>query len=565
MIQTLSTCPICAKTIPATVEIVNGAVLMRKSCSEHGSSEATLERDPRLWVSLRQSRAPIYDAHFIDVTERCNLKCPYCYYPCGNRPDPPLEQLVQEALTVDVPALFTGGEPTLRADLPELMSRVQNHRGSSMPTNGVGLLDKSYLAEVLKYIGRYGDGNFAKISLSWHEDLNAPTYWKVVENIRAAGARISGSLNVMSSLDQLPEILERAEKTRDCFDYARIHIDTDVWQGTGGDQIFFSDILEWMKGRPFEWYPSLSNSVWICARYNGIKLAFAKWPTRHDIDLPALPRYPSYTARNGEIVHVIHGFIINEAMQRGWCKGRRMQPVTHAKIKKAMIAVLTTDRDVAFINRVHAGIQEIQKLVPSVARVYLRERDREARAEWLKREVVVLESPDYEQAGNGEVPNVGAVAWQRNSARLNALQNGCDALWFIDSDVVVDRAAVVEMLAYSQTADVVVAPYRIRQTGRFSLGRIEGGGIQEIVHNGAADVDIVPAGCTLIRGAALTVPFDYGTLESRISEDIGFCVELKKRFPSSRVRATAATSEHLCEFPKQETPCTGLECISAAT
>jgi len=78
----------------------------------------------------------------IAVTYRCNLSCRFCYAGCGCRKDNDSTELstgqVKEILRIrreeaEVPSVsFTGGEPTLREDLPELIGYA---KGLGMWTN----------------------------------------------------------------------------------------------------------------------------------------------------------------------------------------------------------------------------------------------------------------------------------------------------------------------------------------------------------------------------------------------------------------------------------------------
>ncbi|OFZ29175.1 MAG: hypothetical protein A2622_14125 [Bdellovibrionales bacterium RIFCSPHIGHO2_01_FULL_40_29] len=83
----------------------------------------------------------------IDVTHRCNMNCKNCYSP---------ERLVEDFKKNDLISVFnnlkkrteirfTGGEPTLRQDLPELImaAKKAKHRVAIM-TNGIKLSDLEY-------------------------------------------------------------------------------------------------------------------------------------------------------------------------------------------------------------------------------------------------------------------------------------------------------------------------------------------------------------------------------------------------------------------------------------
>ena len=112
---TVSVCPECAVELPADIVFADdGMVCMEKRCDAHGEFRALVEKDQAFYARLRGSTKGIYPGHFIDVTTRCNLNCPYCYYPCRESQDPSIERIVQEARCYPVPTYLTGGEPTLQ-------------------------------------------------------------------------------------------------------------------------------------------------------------------------------------------------------------------------------------------------------------------------------------------------------------------------------------------------------------------------------------------------------------------------------------------------------------------
>ncbi len=69
----------------------------------------------------------------VSVTDRCNFRCPYCRPETGELYDPPADHLkaseiarvVKTSTQLGVRAVrFTGGEPLLRRDLPEIIAAV---------------------------------------------------------------------------------------------------------------------------------------------------------------------------------------------------------------------------------------------------------------------------------------------------------------------------------------------------------------------------------------------------------------------------------------------------------
>ena len=65
----------------------------------------------------------------IEVTWRCNLSCPVCFMFDGNPPpDPSLKDITRMFASIrqydgpSLPVQITGGEPTVRSDLPEIIA-----------------------------------------------------------------------------------------------------------------------------------------------------------------------------------------------------------------------------------------------------------------------------------------------------------------------------------------------------------------------------------------------------------------------------------------------------------
>lgn len=96
----------------------------------------------------------------IDITNRCNLRCAYCYFFSGpaetDRELPTGEWLeffeeLGECAVMDV--MLAGGEPLLRQDLPRLLDGiVRNRMRYSLLSNGTLITDE--LAALLKQSGR---------------------------------------------------------------------------------------------------------------------------------------------------------------------------------------------------------------------------------------------------------------------------------------------------------------------------------------------------------------------------------------------------------------------------
>ena len=166
---TRSVCPRCLRNIPAILSLrEDGSVRLEKTCPEHGSFSVPVwhgKLDFEQWLLGTGPLAAdmglccpgecgICAEHeigtccaLLEVTSRCNLRCRFCFANGGSTEnDPPLEEL--KAAVRDIvrqcgkPLLqLSGGEPTLRDDLPELV-RYAREAGCSytqLNTNGVRL------------------------------------------------------------------------------------------------------------------------------------------------------------------------------------------------------------------------------------------------------------------------------------------------------------------------------------------------------------------------------------------------------------------------------------------
>jgi len=89
----------------------------------------------------------------VDVTHKCNMNCSNCYSPIRTLPDLDQKKLVEFFFRLNkrTEIRFTGGEPTLREDLPYLIEKCieAGHRASIM-TNGLKLADLEYCKTLKK-------------------------------------------------------------------------------------------------------------------------------------------------------------------------------------------------------------------------------------------------------------------------------------------------------------------------------------------------------------------------------------------------------------------------------
>ena len=186
---TESVCPVCLRRLKAEKRAEQDGIYMDKSCPEHGRFSALIwEGDLRSYLhwsteSIREEQ-PVeprgtekgcpYDCGLcqehqrkgccvlLELTNRCNLRCPVCFASAGENP-------VKEPSLADIGRQFdmlmahggpfniqlSGGEPTIRDDLPEII-RLGREKGFSffqLNTNGLRLAREPGYAEALKNAG----------------------------------------------------------------------------------------------------------------------------------------------------------------------------------------------------------------------------------------------------------------------------------------------------------------------------------------------------------------------------------------------------------------------------
>ncbi len=138
----------CNKIVPAEIILINGYVHIRTICKKHGS---TLDRhvwdDPELYhffMDLKGSKGDPARS-IIRLTNQCNLKCSVCYAYGGPERRFRFNRKLFYKLKKQDSIYLSGGEPTLREDLFEIIKSLKKHHRVSIFTNGFKLLDKNYL------------------------------------------------------------------------------------------------------------------------------------------------------------------------------------------------------------------------------------------------------------------------------------------------------------------------------------------------------------------------------------------------------------------------------------
>jgi uncharacterized radical SAM superfamily Fe-S cluster-containing enzyme len=148
--KTRSLCNACYEEIPAIVYEENGQVFMKKTCPKHGDFKALVEKDAdfyKWFIKLEPQEHSTFRTLLVPVTFKCNMNCAYCFSWAPERKDLSADEIL--ARVGDFPGhliTLTGGEPTVREDLPRLITSIRRlGKSVSLATNGLKLADAKYL------------------------------------------------------------------------------------------------------------------------------------------------------------------------------------------------------------------------------------------------------------------------------------------------------------------------------------------------------------------------------------------------------------------------------------
>lgn len=186
---TESVCPVCLARIPAERVQEGSNVYLRKRCPDHGPFKTIIWRgtlDFSAWYRVNHRSVPPlkpltpveegcpYDCGLcpehrqqsccvlLEITHRCNLRCPVCFADAGKEgeEDPDRQEIeAQLALLMETTGRcnlqLSGGEPTLRDDLPDIiaLARRLGFPFIQLNTNGLRLAQDPDYVKALKEAG----------------------------------------------------------------------------------------------------------------------------------------------------------------------------------------------------------------------------------------------------------------------------------------------------------------------------------------------------------------------------------------------------------------------------
>ena len=227
--KTSSVCPACYQEgkihkIDAKIVEEKGKVYITKECEKHGSFKDIYFSDAKLykkWIKYTITGRPapdvktkvfdepaLYDEHKSQsvltnllITNRCNLRCSYCFMNAGASGsvyEPTLDQIrellvqARNSKPMGSKALqITGGEPTIREDLLDIVKMAKEVGFSHVQVNTNGIK----LAESKEYCKQLKEAKVNTVYMSFDGVTKQSNPWfdmnkKAIENLREANLKV---------------------------------------------------------------------------------------------------------------------------------------------------------------------------------------------------------------------------------------------------------------------------------------------------------------------------------------------------------------------------------------
>lgn len=341
--KTRSVCPICLRGLEAQlIGTPDGAVRMEKRCPEHGDFSVPVWRGLADFSGWRGGVPPLAEGEgadcpancaqcrshpqgsccvLLEVTRRCNLHCRFCFAGAA-LPEPSFEELraaIDEILRHGKPLIqLSGGEPTMRDDLPALIRHIRDAGGRWVQLNSNGLRlaeDPAYARELaaagLNIVFLQFDG----VDDAVYETLRGRPLldlkYQAIENCGRAGLGVTLVPTVVRGVnDQM--------------------IGDIVREG-----VFLSPVVRGIHFQPVSWFGRIPGLPGAAGRYTLDELLFA---LTEQAGIPAENLAPSRCDHPACGLHA--AFTVNDMLE--------LQPLTH-RAAAAEQATVSAARNRAYI------------------------------------------------------------------------------------------------------------------------------------------------------------------------------------------------------------------------
>lgn len=186
--STKSVCPECFKTVSAQIVKRGEKVFIEKYCPEHGRCGAVIwngRRSYEDWVrgiddARSESKADCFNCQGLcgehlngtccvvcEVTHRCNLRCKYCFADPDGVSEPSFDEISESirkfVVQGETLVQISGGEPTVRDDLPEIVRRAKELGCAFVQLNSNGIR----LAEEPDFVKELADAGLSFVFMQF--------------------------------------------------------------------------------------------------------------------------------------------------------------------------------------------------------------------------------------------------------------------------------------------------------------------------------------------------------------------------------------------------------------
>jgi len=351
-------CGTCYKELLGTVEYrADGGAYLTKSCSVHGYEEAMIEQD---WKFFEQSKIlknhkndyleSYNDTTAIEITDRCNLKCPHCYHnPDNSVVDQEKQLIVQRALSTATDwVCLMGAEPTMREDLPEIIKEIKKAKWKNVVgkkkvtiyTNGVKISNKQYLQTLI-------DAGLDGISVSiHHKDYHNEKIWentqKTLNNLVNSKIGLGQVSFTIESKEELGEVLDVIQymllKNKKAWSFSIRTPQTIGVDFTLDKEIFTSELNQWLfdlcKQRKIPCKPTYHYGTpyfYSIKIFNKHEIALIHWPNSKSLITSFSKNGPWAKFIPNTTGTFIIQAILRDGWKHGWWQGQRLINIENIK------------------------------------------------------------------------------------------------------------------------------------------------------------------------------------------------------------------------------------------
>ena len=351
MIQqaTKSICNECYAEIGAVADPFQEDVpMLYKVCPEHGMQRAVLEGDREFYHAYNTyQKKNHYNILIINVTDRCNITCPHCFYPVKNAWDMPLDSFksaINHFRDNFTGFIISGGDPTCWEHYFEAAEwcKAEGIMLSQL-TNGVRFADEGFFSRM---VTQFQTKEFLRAELSIHPDgYNKPevkvAQIQVLHKLRELGLKATCvMINIdpkQCSMIETDTIMEEVfifmQEWRDVVATFRLRPICFGWAAAQAPTLYLSHLVKSlrrtcerhaasMKLSHLKDTDNIYNQNFLIDDIDVVTVCAA--PSVENIDLGYMGRGPWMLANDGRPYLVPHALIVNQGISKGWYRGQSL-------------------------------------------------------------------------------------------------------------------------------------------------------------------------------------------------------------------------------------------------